>query len=251
MTKVVVSQPMFLPWIGLFEQVRMADVFVHYDDVQRPQGRSFVSRVQLPGSRGPVWLTAPIDRERSGTLISKTVLVASRSWRDEHLETIRHLYSRQPNFRPMFDLAREIYACPSQNLAEFNMQAMELIAGRIGVAPRFARSSNLEIEGVSTARLVQISARFGATEYITGHGALNYLNHEAFEPVGTEVRYMCYATRPWPQLSPEFTPYVTILDLLASVSFEAALAFFRSGTKSWRDFGDSDKAVILNEGAVA
>ena len=29
---VVISQPMFLPWIGLFEQVKVADHFVHYDD---------------------------------------------------------------------------------------------------------------------------------------------------------------------------------------------------------------------------
>ena len=42
----VVSQPMFLPWIGLFEQVRLADRFIHYDDVQLPQGRSFISRVK-------------------------------------------------------------------------------------------------------------------------------------------------------------------------------------------------------------
>ena len=37
---VVISQPMFLPWVGLFEQARHADVWFHYDDVQLPQGRS-------------------------------------------------------------------------------------------------------------------------------------------------------------------------------------------------------------------
>ena len=41
---VVISQPMFFPWIGMFEQIKAADVFLHYDDVQMPQGRSFISR---------------------------------------------------------------------------------------------------------------------------------------------------------------------------------------------------------------
>lgn len=245
--KVVISQPMFLPWIGLFDQVRLADVFVHYDDVQRPQGRSFVNRVQIPGAGGSVWLTAPIDRERSGSLISQTVLVSDRAWRETHLETLRHLYARQPNFRPMFDLAREIYACPKDALAEFNIAALEHVAARLDLSPRFVSSSSLGIEGVSTGRLLQIAAHFGASDYITGHGALNYLNHDAFERNGIGVRYMRYATRPWPQLNPTFTPYVTILDLLAAVPFEAALGFFRSWTKSWRDFRESDRAVSLNE----
>lgn len=30
----VVLQPGFLPWLGFFDQMRQADVFVYYDDVQ-------------------------------------------------------------------------------------------------------------------------------------------------------------------------------------------------------------------------
>ena len=31
---VVVLQPGYLPWLGFFDQLRRADVFVYYDDVQ-------------------------------------------------------------------------------------------------------------------------------------------------------------------------------------------------------------------------
>jgi WbqC-like protein len=41
MTAVVILQPQFFPWIGYFEQVHRADIFVHFADVQLPQGRSF------------------------------------------------------------------------------------------------------------------------------------------------------------------------------------------------------------------
>ena len=63
MKTVVVSQPMFLPWIGIFEQVSIADLFVHYDDVQFPQGRSFSSRVQVKAEQGCRWLTVPVRRD--------------------------------------------------------------------------------------------------------------------------------------------------------------------------------------------
>ena len=51
---------MFFPWVGLFEQIRLANVFVHYDDVQLPQGRSFTTRVQLKAPTGVHWLTMPV-----------------------------------------------------------------------------------------------------------------------------------------------------------------------------------------------
>src|SRR5438045_9070322 len=100
---------MFLPWIGLFEQIRLADVFMHYDDVQLPQGRSFVSRVQVKTSNGVDWLTAPIDHARSGKLINEVILARSEDWRGRHLKTLRHAYARTPHFDLMFELAERIF----------------------------------------------------------------------------------------------------------------------------------------------
>ena len=56
MTRVVISQSMLFPWVGLLEQMRLADVFVHYDDVQFSKG-SFVNRVQVKTPDGVRWMT--------------------------------------------------------------------------------------------------------------------------------------------------------------------------------------------------
>jgi WbqC-like protein family len=34
-TTLVVLQPGYLPWLGYFDLLQKADIFVHYDDVQR------------------------------------------------------------------------------------------------------------------------------------------------------------------------------------------------------------------------
>ena len=61
---IVGSQPMFLPWIGFFEQIKLADVFVHDDEVElsRP---SFTTRVQVKTDRGSAWLSEPIRHDHS------------------------------------------------------------------------------------------------------------------------------------------------------------------------------------------
>lgn len=234
MTTVVISQPMFLPWIGIFAQMQLANHFIHYDDVQFPQGRSFTSRVQLRTQTGTQWLSAPVDRAQSGKLICETYFLAEEYWRERHLETIRHTYSKSKNFAEMYDLASDIYAFNSDNIATFNMNAINLIAERMGLTAQVSSSSTLGIGGRSTERLVEICRKFGAIRYVTGHGAINYLAHEQFEAVGIEVEYMAYSPVPWPQIADDFTPCVTILDLLAAVPFSQAADHLNPVTMDWR-----------------
>ncbi len=234
----VVSQPMFLPWLGLFEQIKLADVFIHYDDVQMPQGRSFMSRVQIKSANGVSWLTVPIDHARSGKLLNEIILMTSADWRDKQLRTIRHAYARRPYFSVMFDLVSEIYSQTTDRLAEFNIYATEQIARWLDLAPQFMRSSEMQVEGASTERLVKLCEAVNCDVYVTGHGALNYLNHQQFEERGISVRYIDYRKVPYEQGHGEFTPYVSILDAIANCG-EATRDLLCSEAVYWRDFNVS------------
>jgi hypothetical protein len=226
---------MFLPWIGLFEQVRLADVFVHYDDVQLPQGRSFISRVQIKTANGIRWLTVPIDHARSGKLINEVIIFDEQDWRSKHLNSIRHAYTSAPYFQSMFALVEDLYSHASERLAEFNIAATQKIAERLGLAPLFMRSSSLAVAGSSTERLVNLCQATNCDIYVTGHGALNYLDHEQFERNHIAVRYIDYQKVSYPQLHGAFTPYVSILDPLANCG-DGTRDLLCSEAVYWRDF---------------
>lgn len=230
----VVSQPMFLPWLGLFEQVRLADVFVHYDDVQLPQGRSFVSRVQIKTATGVSWLTAPIEHNKSGKLLNHVIL-SEGNWRNKHLKTIRHAYARRPYFDLMLELAEKAYSCATDHLSEFNITAIEQIARWLGLSPRFMRSSLIGVPGGGTQRLVDLCKHLDCDIYVTGHGALKYLDHEKFEEVGISARYMDYRKIPYEQGRGNFTPYVSILDPIANCG-ERTRELLCSEAVYWKEF---------------
>ena len=229
---------MFLPWVGLFEQVRLADVFIHYDDVQLPQGRSFMARVQLKSANGVSWLTLPLDHTRSGKLLNEVRLFAQEDWRSKHLKTIRHAYGKRPYFNVMFALVEKIYSQTTDHLADFNIIAIEEIAQWLGLTPRFMRSSEMGVAGASTQRLVDLCAAVDCDIYVTGHGALKYLNHDKFEERDISVRYMDYRKMPYQQGHGEFTPYVSILDAIANCGPETR-DLLCSDAIYWRDFSAS------------
>ena len=68
--RVVISQPMYFPWAGILEQVRLSNVFVHYEDVQFTRG-SFSNRVQVKTEKGMHWLTVPLKNFILGQQINK------------------------------------------------------------------------------------------------------------------------------------------------------------------------------------
>ena len=194
-----------------------------------------MSRVQLKTIKGVSWLTVPIDHTNSGKLINEVLLLKSEEWRDKHLRTIRHAYARRPHFSLMSELVEKIYAEPTDHLAEFNITATERIAQWLGLAPQFMRSSAMSVDGTSTERLVALCESVNCDVYVTGHGALNYLNHQQFEDKGISVRYMDYQTIPYQQAHGEFTPYVSILDAIANCG-EPTRDLLCSDAVYWREF---------------
>lgn len=233
--RIVISQPMFFPWVGIFEQIKLSDVFIHYDDVQFPQGRSFISRVQIKTNNGVNWLTAPVNRTESGRLINQTVLVSDNDWRAHHLQTLKHSYARAPFFDEMYELVKEIYSFPTDNLSSFNCNCIEKIASYLNIKTTFFKSSDIGFKSSSSEKLLDLCLHFGATDYITGLGAINYLDYSIFENSSIKVNYMNYEKRSYPQLHGEFTPFVSVLDGIANLGKNASSLIY-SNAVYWKDF---------------
>jgi hypothetical protein len=231
----VVSQPMFFPWVGLFEQIHLADVFIHYDDVQLPQGRTFITRVQLKGSDGVQWLTMPIKREGALRAINESFTNDEKDWRQTHLKTLQQLYMKAPFLRDMLDIVEGVYAANTSSVASLNIAATERIAAYFDLDCDFQLSSNLQVPGRSSERLLDLVRKLNGDVYITGHGARNYLAHELFEDHGVRVEYMIYNQTEYRQLHGAFTPFVSSLDLIANEG-KNGRRVIASSSVYWKEF---------------
>lgn len=233
---VVISQPMFFPWVGMFEQIRLADVYVHYGDVQFSKG-SFTNRVQIKTAQGIKWLTVPLQQVSLGQSIDEVRLDTRTDWRRQHMDQLKQAYAAAPYRQDMLALVDSVYQQSHASIGHLSRHSMEVCCRYYGldVGRRFVEVEQLGIAGASSQRVRDIVLAVGGTRYITGHGARNYLDHQLFEDAGIRVEYMDYEKRPYPQLHGEFTPYVSLLDLIANTG-PAGIEYICSGTSYWKDF---------------
>lgn len=226
---------MYFPWVGMLEQIRLADIFVHYDDVQFSRG-SFTNRVQIKTQNGIRWLTLPLRDYHLGQKIDEVQLDDRTDWRSRHRDILRQAYMKAPFVNEMLQLVDSVFEKDASTVADVARNSMLALASYFNLdRPKYVSSDALTIGGASSERVYDITAHLEGSAYITGHGARNYLDHELFEKSGISVLYMAYERAPYPQLHGEFTPYVTALDLVANCGVDGAKVI-HSGTVDWREF---------------
>lgn len=224
---VVILQPSYIPWRGYFDQIRRADLFIFYDDVQYDK-HGWRNRNQIKTAQGKQWLTIPVHSAGAteGLLIKDVKVDWSKPWANHHWKALTFAYSKTPYFRRYAPLLEPFFARRDPLLADFTIALTIALAREIGISQtRFMRSSELpDIHGEKTDRLIQILTRIGARHYISGPSARNYIEAEKFEQAGITLEYMNYHYPEYEQLYPPYDPYVSILDLLFMVG-EQALSY--------------------------
>jgi hypothetical protein len=228
---VVILQPSYIPWRGYFDQIYQADLFIFYDYVQYDK-RGWRNRNQIKTPKGKQWLTIPVNSRGAQTEnipINQIRMVWDHPWSQNHLKALQHSYSKAPHFNQYVSLLEKFYQRRDELLADFTIDFTIALAHEIGnTHTRFMRSSEIAgIDGQKTDRLIQILQAVGATHYISGPSARDYIEREKFDSAGISLEYMEYNYPEYPQLYPPFDPYVSILDLLFMTGSEAPNYIFQ------------------------
>ncbi|MBW3570225.1 MAG: WbqC family protein [Gemmatimonadetes bacterium] len=216
---VAIHQPNFLPWLGWFDKLARADVFVLMDNTQFPRTSSgtWVNRVRMLVGGGPGWVTVPVARAGRGLrMIHEMEIDDSSRWRDKLLRTLQASYGRAPHFGEVFPPLSEWIGNPTASLAEFNTAAIHGVAGLLGLdTGKLVRGSTLQAEGAATELLIGMTRAAGGTAYLCGGGAEGYQEDEKFSAAGVELVYQGFVPAPYPQgRAPEFVPGLSVVDAL-------------------------------------
>lgn len=211
---VAIHQPEHMPWLGFFEKLVRADVFVVLDDVQFSKG-DFQNRNRVKGPGGASWLTVPVAH-RFGQKINE-VEIAGDAWRAKHWKTLRSCYSRAAHFEEFADAFEELYARSWAKLSELNVEAIRVLARAFGVEKEFVFSSALGAVGHKSELVLNICMAVGATHYYSGRAGGTYLDADAFRREGIQIVVQEFEHPTYEQLfmnEQGFVPNLSAVDLL-------------------------------------
>ncbi|HYY04246.1 MAG TPA: WbqC family protein [Gaiellaceae bacterium] len=220
---VAIHQPNFLPWLGFFDKLARADVFVLLDSVQFPRTSkgTWINRVKLLVGGRPQWATVPIIRSDGSALpIGDVRIDDAQPWRKKLTRTIELNYRRAPAFDEVFPLVSELLATDAERIAAFNeqnvrrvAQALELDTGKI------VRSSELDVDGRSTDLLIELTLAVGGTAYMPGGDAYRYQQDEKFAARGLELVPQDFVHPTYAQPVEPFMPGLSTVDALMNCGF--------------------------------
>jgi len=215
MTVTVISQSMYFPWIGLFDQIRLADEFIFYDDVQLTRG--FYNRVQVVQKNSTSFITVPIANKRQKQLIQDTEISQNECWSVSHRAILKESFASVVHSKQALGIFDKVINKSDKKLSELNKNSILEISNYLSLdkSTIFKSSTEMKPVGKSSQRLLDLCKKSESDIYLTGHGALNYLDHELFEQNSIEVFYIKYEFVPYKTSVRDYTPYVSCLDAIA------------------------------------
>lgn len=213
--RVGISQSNYIPWKGYFELISQVDVFVFLDNVQFTK-RDWRNRNRVKSPGGNVWLTIPVESKGKFQAKISEMRVLPSDWKSKHLRTIEMNYSRASEFGSMFPWIKAVYEeCPDDFLVEVNRHFTLQIMDFLGINTRVVGDEEFDLKSDPTIRLLDICRELGATEYVSGPAARNYLNIDAFKGQNIEVNWFLYGPYPrYKQPWGDFVDSVSVIDTI-------------------------------------
>ncbi len=207
-------QPVYLPWLGLFHKIALADKFILFDKVQYVP-KDWISRNYVKTVNGPVMLTVPVftkgHRQKS---INQIEINNELPWTRKHWSTISLNYKKAEYFKMYSDFFEDVYKREWKLLADLNHYMLMWFLRTLGIEIPVERASDRDFQGTKSDLVLDMCLKSKADVYIFGILGVDYADTEKFKGAGVTPIFQSYTHPTYKQLHGEFVPYMSIVDLL-------------------------------------
>jgi len=226
---VVIHQPDFIPYLGFFHRLMLADIYIVLDNVQYIRGGSncWTNRDKIKIAGGAKWITIPCEKAPLGTDICNIRINNSINWKDRNLSQIESGYSMAGGFTEVFPYLQKLYAHEMDMLSDFTFLSIKMLIELFHINVEIKFSSDLNPAGKSNERVIDLVKKVGAHRYLSGTGAKNYFEPDLYKRAGIEVIWQNFEHPVYPQVNGRFIPYLSSIDLLLNCGIEKSREILR------------------------
>lgn len=221
-------QPVYLPWLGLFHKIAMADLLISLNQVQYLRS-DWNNRNKINTATGPIWLSVPVlhkgrfEKKYCDIQINNTL-----PWARKHWTAMKQNYGKAPYFAKYAGFFEDCYSRRWETLVQLNEYMLKWFLETLGVKTPCRLASDYDFQGKKASLLLDMCVKTGAGIFIFGAQGKNYADIDAFRQAGVEPVFQDYRHPQYPQTQPLFVPNLCIVDLLFNCGDES-LGILMSG----------------------
>lgn len=207
-------QPVYLPWLGLFHKIALADVFCYFDIAQY-QTKDFNNRNKIKNNTGELWLSVPVESKNHFEKSVGNIRIVEGAWRRKHFKTIQLAYQKAPFFSDYIDGIETIIVKQQfATLSELNLESLRFLLDCLGLNRPILKASDYSFSGVKSDLVLDMCLQLKADVYIFGAQGRDYAEVDKFRASGVDPYFQEYRHPTYRQLHGDFRPYMSIIDLL-------------------------------------
>lgn len=212
--RMAIMQPYFLPYIGYFQLISAADLFVVYDNIKYTK-KGWINRNRMLVNGRDVIFSLPIRKDADMLNVADRELSADFN-RNKLLNQFRGSYARAPYFAQTWPLLEHIVGCKEHNLFEYIFYSIVKTCRHIGIRTEIRTSSSIGIDHnlKGQDKILALCQIVGADIYINPIGGKTLYERGAFRAKGIELKFI--RSEPWEytQFGAVFVPWLSIADVL-------------------------------------
>ena len=207
-------QPVYLPWLGLFHKIALADSFVWFDDVQY-QKKDWNNRNKIKTQNGPIWLIVPIlSKNHFEKKVGRIKINNDLPWAKKHLKSIQFSYIKSKYFDYYYEFFKDVYNKEWIFLSDLNLHILKFFLKELKIEVPIVKLSDLKISGQKSDLVLNMCKQLKAKVYIFGGEGENYADQEKFRGSGVEPIFQEYNHPEYQQIHGDFISHLSIIDLL-------------------------------------
>lgn len=213
--KLGIMQPYFLPYIGYWQLLAIADKYVVYDDVNFIKG-GWINRNRILVQGKPQYINVQMVGSSSFKYIKDVGVDSSERWRRKLLDTIKMAYAKAPYYDEIYPLMKRLICKQENSLAKYLFEIMCEIAEYLDVDTQLVLSSEIDQDRSlhAEARVIDICRRMGATEYVNAIGGRKLYSASDFAKDGIRLLFLQTNVKPYHQFNDKYISNLSILDVL-------------------------------------
>ncbi len=212
--KLAIMQPYFFPYIGYFQLMAAAEVFIVYDNIQYTK-KGWINRNRFLLNGRDAIFTLPLSKASDFLDVRGRTLAESYS-RADLLNKLQGAYRRAPYFEAVFPLLTTIVNDPANNLFDYIFQSLEKLKDYFGLGCQLRISSSVDIDHALRGqdKVIELCHAFNASTYINPPGGRDLYARADFLQHGLELRFLQPGMIDYPQAGKPFVPWLSIIDVM-------------------------------------